>query len=94
MVEVKAKPTAATRSWCGVRSAMMPPSSTPAALNSRKPDRAMLATAAGVPWMAPRPTTVKVWMPPLAMAMQKKNSRLRRIGALSSRSSPTLAVAP
>ena len=36
------------------------------------------------------PTTVKVWMPPLAIEMQKKNRRLRRIGALSSSSSPTL----
>ena len=53
----------------------------------------MLATEAGVPWIAPMPTTVKVWMPPLAMARQKKNSRLRRIGGLSSRSSPTLASA-
>ena len=54
MAEVKAKPTAATHSWCGVRSAMMPPTSTPAALNSRKPDRPMLATAAGVSCRAPR----------------------------------------
>ena len=52
----------------------------------------MLATAADVPWIAPSATTEKVWMPPLAMARQKKNSRLRRIGALSSRSSPTLAA--
>jgi hypothetical protein len=29
-------------------------------------------------------------MPPLAMARQKKNSGLRRIGPLSRRSSPTL----
>src|SRR5258708_1156657 len=67
MGEVQAKPSAATLSWCGVRSARMPPSSTPPALNSRKPDSATLATEAGVPWSAPMPTTAKVWRPQLAM---------------------------
>ena len=38
--------------------------------------------------MAPSDTTEKVWMPPLAIARQKKNSRLRRIGPDSSSSSP------
>src|SRR5258707_6182209 len=68
---------------------MTPPSNTRAALISRKPDSAMLADAAGVPHSTPSATTEKVCTPPLAMPIQVKNSRLRRIGPLSSRSRPT-----
>ena len=49
IVEVNAKPTAATRSWWIVRSAMTPPNSTPPALISRKPDKALLAAEKVVP---------------------------------------------
>ena len=53
----------------------------------------MFATSAEVPWMAPSDTTAKVWMLPLAMARQKKNSRLRRIGSAQQEVEPDLAVA-
>ena len=60
---------------------MKPPSNTPRALNSRNPDRAILAVAADVPWIAPSETTGQIWaIAPTGRSALVANSGLQHGG--------------
>jgi len=80
---------------CGVRSARMGPPTHAGRAETADADSAKVANRGrSLPWIAPMPNHVEVWMPPLARARQEgRTGWVRRIGGRSAAGrSPTLAA--